>query len=68
MAGVIIRHPDGREYAIDESDFRKAKVDIDGKKTYADLGFEIVSYEDGEEYTKNKPAEERAPEPAPEHG
>lgn len=52
---VVIEHKDGRTYAVTERDFNNVK--IEDEKTYADLGFKIIRWEDGEAY---KPASKRA--------
>lgn len=52
---VVIEHRDGREYGIAPADFDKRK--IEGDKTYKDLGFKIIKYEDGSEYV---PPEDKA--------
>lgn len=50
MAGmVLIRHGDGREYAVNPADFEKGAED-DYK------GFRVVSYEDGSKYDGPKTA------------
>lgn len=47
---VLIRHPkSGREYSILPADFTNPRVSPD-RKTYADQGYEIVSYVDGTPY------------------
>ncbi len=46
---VTIRHTDGREYSIEPKAFTDPKLSPD-KKSYADRGFEIVSYVDGSPY------------------
>lgn len=58
---VHIEHPEtGVRLAIDPGDFEKAK-DAEGK-TYAERGFEIVAWEDGEAYEAPKPAAKKAEE------
>ncbi len=57
---VVIRHKDGREFAIEPRDFVKKNVSPD-KQSYKDQGFEIVGYEDGPPYEgayAEKPASE----------
>jgi hypothetical protein len=60
MAQVVIRHRDGREFEVSESDFRRAKVEQG--KTYDELGFKIVRNADGSEY--EAPAPRAAEKPA----
>jgi hypothetical protein len=50
---VIIRHKDGREYAILPADFDTKNVSPDGE-SYEAQGFKIVSYQDGEKYEAPK--------------
>lgn len=45
---VNIEHRDGRRYQVSVGDFHRKRI-ADGK-TYDDLGFKIVSYDDGSEY------------------
>lgn len=56
---VVIEHKDGRNYGIPLAAFDKLKVE--GDKTYKDLGFEIIRYEDGDPYTE--PAKAKGDEP-----
>lgn len=47
---VNIKHPQtGHEYAVLPADFTKKTLHADGK-SYAEVGFEILGYEDGSEY------------------
>lgn len=45
---VTIRHEDGREYRIEPKAFTDANLSPHG--SYAERGFEIVGYVDGEPY------------------
>jgi hypothetical protein len=56
MALVLIQHKDGRDYAIEEADFDR--VPIEGDKTYKDLGFKIIRYQDGSPYHAARTAKE----------
>lgn len=62
---VLIRLPDGAEYAIDEKNFDKGDVDGAGH-TYKDLKAKIVGYTNGDAYPRKeaKAAAEKPAEPA----
>lgn len=55
---VVIRHPrTGQEFAILPRDFRTRRlaVDKDGQpQSYADAGYQILRYEDGQPYQPPK--------------
>lgn len=56
---VIIRHRDGSEFGILPKDFDKVRANPETEeepKTYAELGYKIVSWQDGEEYDGPKTA------------
>lgn len=54
---VIIKHRDGREFAIRPSDFTKGNTDPGGE-SYAERGFRIDRWEDGTPYDGPKTARE----------
>ena len=59
---VNIEHPKtGEQYAVTEYAYSNTKVN--GSETYADQGFKITSWGDGQEYTPppTAPAEKPAP-------
>ena len=53
MKRVFIAHPDGREYSIEPTAFTDPRFSSQ-KKSYADQGFRIVSYDDGSPYDGSK--------------
>lgn len=46
---IIIRHADGREFSVARADYDAAPADAAGR-TYQQLGFRIVRWEDGAAY------------------
>ena len=64
---VFITHPlDGREYGIEAKDFTNKRLSPD-EKSYAERGFEIVSYDDGTPYDGPKTLAEIEAASAPKH-
>lgn len=58
---IVIRHADGREYAVTRAAYDAAPADAAGR-TYQQLGFRIVRWEDGAAY---RGPDDAAPAAAP---